>query len=213
MESVIYKITNPKGRIYIGQTINWKIRIQVYKRGDCKKQKKLYNSIKKYGFDTHKFEIIHRCIDSDLNELERYYQDLYSSTDKSGLNIRLTKSSDRSGKFSEDSRRKMSEAKKGTKRSPEVCKAISDKMKEISKQRSSEYYDNLKKSNIGRKHTEERKRNNSKAKKGNTFRKNAVLTAETKQKISDGKIGKPWSETRRALFNEKRNINRKIDDI
>ena len=145
--------------------------MQKYKRLDCKNQRKLYNSLNKYGFESHKVEIIQECLESELNDLERYYQDLYSSTTRHGLNIRLTKSNDRSGNFSEESRRKMSEAKKGVKRSPEVCKAISDRMKALAKTRDSSYYDNFKTSNVGRKHTEEHKRKNSEAKKGNTFKR------------------------------------------
>ena len=67
----------------------------------------------------------------------------------------------------------MSIAKIGKKRSPEVHKAISEKMKEIAKKRDSDYYENFSKSNIGRKHTEEHKQKNSNAKKGNKFRSNA----------------------------------------
>lgn len=173
MKGYIYKITSSKNRIYIGQTVNFKVRFNQYKRLDCKKQKKLYNSLLKYGFETHKIELIYECEVEELNEKERYFQDLYNSTNKFGLNIRLTKSTDRNGSFSNETKLKMSIAKIGKKRSPEVCKAISEKMKEIAKKRNPEYYDKFKKSNIGRKHTDEHKEKNSNAKKGNKFRSNA----------------------------------------
>ena len=67
----------------------------------------------------------------------------------------------------------MSIAKIGKKRSPEVCKAISERKKEVSKKRKPDYYRNLLKANIGRKHTEEHKEKNSNAKKGNKFKSNA----------------------------------------
>jgi hypothetical protein len=67
----------------------------------------------------------------------------------------------------------MSIAKIGKKRSPEVCKAISEKMKQIAKERNADYYNNFSKANIGKKHTEEHKQKNSNAKKGNKFRSNA----------------------------------------
>lgn len=169
--AVIYKITSPKKRVYIGQTIDWKTRLQKYKRMECKNQRKLYNSLNKYGIESHKFEIIHESSEDQLNELERYYQDLYSTTTRHGLNIRLTKSKDRSGKFSEESKKKMSEAKKGKKRSEEVKKRISEKMKQIAANRPSDYYDKFKECNIGRKHTEEHKRKNSESKKGNTHKR------------------------------------------
>jgi len=44
----IYKITNPSGKIYIGQTTNIHIRKSKYKNSNCKNQTRLFNSIKKY---------------------------------------------------------------------------------------------------------------------------------------------------------------------
>lgn len=43
----IYKITSPNKKVYIGQSKNVHQRFIRYKRGDCKGQKKLYNSINK----------------------------------------------------------------------------------------------------------------------------------------------------------------------
>ena len=189
MNGYIYKITSIKNRVYIGQTINFKVRFNKYKRLDCKNQKKLYNSLLKYGIEKHTFEIICECDINDLNDKERYYQDLYNSTSKFGLNIRLTKSTDRNGSFSDESKRKMAEAKIGKNRSPEVKKAISEKMKEIAKERSSDYYKNFSKANVGRKHTEEHKQKNSNAKKGNNYKKNKKLTDEQRNRISQSKNG------------------------
>ena len=54
----IYKITNPKGRVYIGQSINIFKRFSYYKMLQCKGQKKVYSSLVKYGYENHKFEIV-----------------------------------------------------------------------------------------------------------------------------------------------------------
>ena len=51
----IYKITSPTNKIYIGQSIDIENRFTKYKSLDCKNQVRLYNSLKKYGFDKHKF--------------------------------------------------------------------------------------------------------------------------------------------------------------
>ena len=50
---VIYRIASPKGKIYIGQTNNFKRRMREHKAKDrvLTKNKHLYNSIKKYGFE------------------------------------------------------------------------------------------------------------------------------------------------------------------
>ena len=47
--SGIYKITNPNGKIYIGQSTNLLMRINAYKN-PRKDQPKIYASLKKYGY-------------------------------------------------------------------------------------------------------------------------------------------------------------------
>jgi group I intron endonuclease len=84
----IYKITNPKGKIYIGQSRSIEERFKAYKRLGCKKQFQLYNSLKKYDPKNHKFEIIELCNIEQLNERERYWQDYYNVLEE-GLNLCL----------------------------------------------------------------------------------------------------------------------------
>jgi len=84
----IYKITNPKGKIYIGQSINISKRITYYKNGHCVGQAKLFSSLKKYGWSRHRLDIIHQCSPDQLNELEEYYICLYNCFNtKHGLNL------------------------------------------------------------------------------------------------------------------------------
>jgi len=76
--SGIYKITNPNNEIYIGQSSNINKRWKTYKRlEDVKTQPKLFNSLKKYGWENHKFEIIEECINK--NNREKHYILLYNS--------------------------------------------------------------------------------------------------------------------------------------
>jgi group I intron endonuclease len=72
----IYKITNPNNKVYIGKSINIPLRFRTYKYLNCKEQTKLYNSLKKYGPENHKFEIIEECLLEQLNEREIYYKQL-----------------------------------------------------------------------------------------------------------------------------------------
>lgn len=111
----IYKITSPSGRIYIGQTVNIYSRIHNYEKleSKVKGQTRLYNSLLKYGFDNHKFEFIEECNEKDLNYWERYYQDKYNVIGKNGLNCRLTKCDDRSGRLSEETKLKISNSLTG----------------------------------------------------------------------------------------------------
>lgn len=57
----IYKITSPTKKVYIGQSVNIERRFLVYKKLNCKKQPRLYDSFRKYGVDKHKFEILCEC--------------------------------------------------------------------------------------------------------------------------------------------------------
>ena len=109
----IYKIISPSNRIYIGQTVNIRLRINHYKRLHFKKQKRLYASVLKYGWNNHSIKIIEECSIDMLNERERYWQDFYNVTSEKGLNIRLTKSNDKNGSLSELSKNKISIANSG----------------------------------------------------------------------------------------------------
>jgi hypothetical protein len=63
MGFIIYKLTNPKGGIYIGATSNLRNRLKTYSGGGIraiKNQTNLYSSIKKWGMENHKVEILYR---------------------------------------------------------------------------------------------------------------------------------------------------------
>ena len=108
----IYKITSPTNKVYIGQSVNIKTRWTRYKNLECSSQPALYNSLKKHGADNHKFEILLECTKSELDEKERYYQELFDVINN-GLNCILTSSINSRGKMSEETKRKISIAHKG----------------------------------------------------------------------------------------------------
>ena len=115
MKTGIYKITNPKGRIYIGQSKNIDERITRYKKLQCcKHQLFLYRSFLKYGVDNHSFEIILRgdFTKKELNTFESKFVKEYNSFNgwkDGGLN--LTTGGD-SYEFDESVKKKMSETRK-----------------------------------------------------------------------------------------------------
>ena len=100
----IYKITNPKGKIYIGQTWDLTNRENTYSRYNCKGQRKLYNSFKKYGWEQHIFEILKVCSDdtiqTELDDLEIYY---LQEAKKLGEVLNIREAGSR-GKLSEESK-------------------------------------------------------------------------------------------------------------
>ena len=82
----IYKITSPSNKVYIGSSNNIQRRFLNYKYYQCKQQIRLYNSLKKYGVENHKFEIIEECKLDNLIVKEKYWVDKFDSI-KIGLNI------------------------------------------------------------------------------------------------------------------------------
>lgn len=100
----IYKIINPKGKIYIGQSINIEQRKSCYKRGKSKTQTKLFNSLQKYGWNNHIFEIVEICNEIQLNEREIFWGDFYKVLGENGLNC---KELGKCGKHTQESKDKM----------------------------------------------------------------------------------------------------------
>lgn len=91
----IYKITNPEGKVYIGQTIRpIDHRIREYKglyRGVLA-QKLIARSILKYGWSNHKFQVLLKLHNSEnyIDQIETMYIKYYKSyfkTNPKGLNL------------------------------------------------------------------------------------------------------------------------------
>lgn len=115
----IYKITNPKGRVYIGQSCDILRRFKRYSKYNCIGQTILHRSLLKYGFEKHKREILKLCKRSDLNKYERFYQDKYNVLSENGMNLKLTKTNDRKCYLSKETREKISKSLTGKKLSKE----------------------------------------------------------------------------------------------
>lgn len=111
----IYKITSPKGKVYIGQSwiINQRKKKYKGKSKDFKKQGKLYNSVQKYGWNSHKHEIIHElppdCTQEVMDRYEVLYWELYKACGVEMLNIREPGSR---GKHSQKTKDKIKKSKK-----------------------------------------------------------------------------------------------------
>ena len=114
MIKYIYKITSPSGKIYIGKTVNLKRRMSSYAAGRCKKQKHLYRSIKKYGWEAHSVELVFEgvCSSKCLSRLERLYIDMYDSFN-TGLNLTEGGGGLRGFKQTEEHKRKIGDANRG----------------------------------------------------------------------------------------------------
>lgn len=159
----IYKITSKNGAIYIGLSNDIYQRLYKYKKLRCKLQLKLYNSLIKYGVESHKFEIIHtiqkdnlekKYIYQKLRDLEIYYikkfNSFYGDNDKFGLN--LTRGGDLM-ELTEESRNLIRIKNKGRIVSKETRIKISNFHK--GKPLSEEHRVKISKSNKGKKISEE----------------------------------------------------------
>lgn len=113
----IYKIICIiSGKVYIGQSVDCHRRKRDHKSSSNRIESHLYSSIRKYGWDNHKFEILCKCSTERLNELEVYYANFYNCYDRIfGLNNR--ECGGNSGKISNESRHKMRMKKLGKKQS------------------------------------------------------------------------------------------------
>lgn len=122
----IYKITNPNGRIYIGQSTNIEERMKHYINKNGKRQPKIFYSIKKYGWENHIFEIIEECSMKLLNEREIFWKKYYlkKSSGDWGKMLFCELYDMGGGPLSPSTRKKMSEAKIGTKYSEETIEKI-----------------------------------------------------------------------------------------
>ena len=86
----IYKIINPKGKIYIGQSVDIEDRKKQYKYlSKYSLGRKIKNSIKKYGWENHTHEIIEECSVEQLDEREIFWGTYYNVLRKNGLNLKL----------------------------------------------------------------------------------------------------------------------------
>ena len=176
----IYKITNPKNKVYIGQSTNIDKRIVIYSQLQCKDQPLLFNSFKKYGFDKHIFEILALCPICELNSLERYYIDKYQSNDKTkGLN--LTNGGQDYFKHNEEVRAKMSAAQMGNQKTLGRIQTKEEIQKRVLKttglKRTKEQRERISNGLKGRKLTEQHKKNISNGLKGILAKK--ILNTET----------------------------------
>ena len=79
----IYLIENQQGNKYVGQSIDiekrWKSYKYFYKQD---KKSLIHKSLKKYGYENHKFSILEECEKQNLNAKEIFYIELLKTNIK-----------------------------------------------------------------------------------------------------------------------------------
>jgi len=185
----IYKIVNIiTGKVYVGSAININRRWSTH-RMKLKENKhhsiKLQNSVNKHGINNFIFEVIEECYQNIMIEREQYwidsldsYNNGYNSNPKAGSSLGRTpwnKGLKGVHKMSEETKQKMSEAKKGKQKTEETKQKMSEAMKGNKHGVG----------NKGKERTDDQKKIISMNKKGHTYNLGRKHSEETKKKISD----------------------------
>lgn len=109
----IYKIESPTGSVYIGQTWNYNSREYSYSKKKCKNQTKLYNSINKYTWESHKMSIVVELPNDITQNILDTYEDVYLTAYKDlGINILNIRNAGSRGSHTEDTKIKMRDTKR-----------------------------------------------------------------------------------------------------
>lgn len=189
----VYLHTSPSGKYYVGITSMKPSRR--WDNGNGYKTQIFYRAIQKYGWDN----IDHEIVASNLTreEAENFeillIRELHSNEPKYGYNIENGGSS--IGKMSEQSKKKLSEAKKGRmsgENNPMYGKHHTEKtklkLKKVHQGEKSYWY--------GKTHSEETKNKISEANKDRNF------SDEHKEKLSQAHKGKTFSEEHKRKISE-----------
>lgn len=82
----------------------------------CKNQRKVFESLKEYGYEKHEFKILHTLNnDSSRDQLDYHEQFFYALYSQLGYNLLNLKSAGWNGKPNHEARKLMSKAHKGRK--------------------------------------------------------------------------------------------------
>lgn len=214
----IYQIQSPTGKVYIGQSIDIKRRLNQYRHGlkNCH-QPKLKASIMKYGFNAHYCSILHE-LPADVSRetmtsYEQFYLDTYSAA---GFNMMNVKEAGSSGKFSTETRQKISAALKGVPKKRKGYKLSEEHIEAIRKAntgrklppRSKQWYERQRSAMKGKKspmkgknHTEDSLLKMSNSHKGKKLSPESIIKREAKRKINRKKAF--WSEESRKKMSER----------
>lgn len=117
----VYKIINTiNGKVYIGQAQDIERRWNYHKYSALKGESNvLYKAMRKYGIDNFSFEVIEECSIEELNEKEIYYIEQYNSyihaENSNGYNMTLGGDGVKGLVRTEEFKIKFSESRKGEK--------------------------------------------------------------------------------------------------
>jgi len=182
---VVYLLTSPSGKQYVGQSWDLPNRKVHYRHGNCSSQRALHNAIVKYGWESFSVSVIAQGIQtqSALDATESAFISMLGTLSPRGYNLM---SGGRGGKHSAETKAKM----RGRKHSAETRAKLSAAHR--GKPKSPDAVAKTAAANRGRKHTVEARAKMSAANRGRKH------TAETRAKIGAAQRGKSLSPEHRA---------------
>ena len=219
---VIYRYYNRvNGKSYVGQTTNFNRRERAHTNGNGSNSRTLHNAIKKYGKDAFVVEILEEDVPEELlNKLEILHIRFWNCVSPKGYN--LTSGGERAIPC-DDTRRKMSEAKKGkpsprkgVKLSLEVRRQMSECRKGkrkgqenhfFGKKHTPESIQRMVEAQTGKKHSPETRRRMSEAHRGEKnhfFGKS--FSPEMRERMSEAHRGQtPWNKGKTGINSGEKN--------
>lgn len=230
---LIYKLTSPSGKIYIGQTNNFMRRMAIHKTSS-RKCPALGCAIAKYGFDAFTKEILHEGLSIDeANYLEEKLIYEFNCLSPNGYNlqsgglnfkhsqesIEKMRISQTGKKLTEEQRLKISAFNKGKVVSQETKTKLSIFNK--GKKLTQEHCQKMREANLGKKMSAESIEKMRIAKKGvkkpasfsakmSAFHKGKVVSDDSKLKMSEAKKGKNASQETKAKMSASSAFSKKV---
>ena len=207
VNGVVYLLTSPSGKQYVGQTWDYNRRMRDYRRGHGYGE--IGVAIAKHGWNNFTATIIKRGIQTqkELNATETAFIETLGTIWPHGYNLRA---GGRGGKHNAKTKAKLREIKLGTTMSPETRKKMSD-VKRGNKNRKGKHHTAETKAKIGAKSRGRTPPNKGKPAwnrgKTTSLETRAKISAakrnpsaETRKKIGDAKRGKsPWNKGKRGV--------------
>jgi len=183
-QRVIYSLIFPNGKVYVGQTKNFKSRMKQYERiKGCSVY--VSKAVSKYGWENVKVKIEQFCSSETVDEWERFFITAFNSISPNGYN--LESGGNKIKILSEETIEKLRKIRTGRHHTKETREKISrslkgryipentrKKLSEANKGKNSYWY--------GKHHTEETKKKMSKT------RKKICESEDVRHKLSEAQI-------------------------
>lgn len=185
--SGVYGLRNKlNGKWYVGVskdiTKRW---YKAYELMQCKKQLKIYNALKKYGYENFEKIILEECDRPMFKERETYWISKYDSVDNGYNIIHGSASGERplGIRMSEETKRKIGDANRGHRHTDDARRRMSESRR--GKPKPEGFGEKVAEALRGVKHTDERRRNISQSLVGKP-----KWSEEDKRKMSEARTGK-----------------------